>query len=434
MSRKIAVIGGGLAGSEIAWQLHRAGVEVTIYEMKPEQYSPAHSNPKLAELVCSNSFRSDALHSGPGLLKSEMRSLESLIMAVAEKVRVPAGKALAVDRDKFAATVTDFLDQCPRVNIVRQEISSLSDSVLTAYSQVIIAAGPLASPDLTASLLQKTKEEGLAFYDAIAPIVSADSINWDRVFWGSRYDSESRDYLNCPLNKEEYLALRQGMLTGERVVSKAFEAQGHFEGCLPVEIMAERGEMTLAFGPLKPVGLTDPRTGERPFAVVQLRAENREKTMFNLVGFQTKLTYAEQKRVFRCIPGLEQADFLRLGSIHRNTFVNAPRVLHPNLELKEAHGVYLAGQLTGVEGYIESAACGLWLGLHLGQNVPLPPEETALGGLLNHLRQPQENFQPMNINFGLLPPLKHRLKKTKRKEAYALRAQGAFAEWVATLE
>jgi methylenetetrahydrofolate--tRNA-(uracil-5-)-methyltransferase len=432
MRRKIAVIGGGLAGSEVAWQLHRAGLDVTIYEMKPERYSPAHANPQLAELVCSNSFRSDVLHSGPGLLKSEMRTLESLIMAVAEKVRVPAGKALAVDREKFAAMVTDCLDQALGIDIVRREIASLSDPVLTAYSEVVIAAGPLASPDLTSSLLHKTSQEGLSFYDAIAPIVSADSINWDRVFWGSRYDPESTDYLNCPLDKEEYLALRQGLLTGERVGSKDFEGQVHFEGCLPVETMAERGEMTLAFGPLKPVGLTDPKTGERPFAVVQLRAENTEKTMFNLVGFQTKLTYTDQNRVFRCIPGLEQAEFLRLGSIHRNTFVNAPKVLQPNLELKKAQGVFLAGQLTGVEGYIESAACGLWLGLHLGRNVSLPPEETALGGLLNHLRQSQENFQPMNVNFGLLPPLKQRMKKAKRKEAYTQRAQRALAEWLAT--
>ncbi|MDZ7761993.1 MAG: methylenetetrahydrofolate--tRNA-(uracil(54)-C(5))-methyltransferase (FADH(2)-oxidizing) TrmFO [Desulfovermiculus sp.] len=430
MKPKVALIGGGLAGCEAAWQLHRAGVNVAVYEMKPQRYSPAHSNPNLAELVCSNSFRSDVLCSAPGLLKSEMRRLDSLIMAAAEKARVPAGKALAVDRAEFAASITDQLDQARDVDLIRREIASLSDPVLSAYSRVIVAAGPLASPELTSSLLQWTKEQGLSFYDAIAPIVSADSINWDRVFWGSRYDPESRDYLNCPLNEEEYHALRHGLLTGERVLSKDFENQVHFEGCLPVETMAERGEMTLAFGPLKPVGLTDPRTGERPFAVVQLRAENKEKTMFNLVGFQTKLTYAEQKRFFRLIPGLEQAEFLRLGSIHRNTFVHAPRVLTPNLELKKAPGVFLAGQITGVEGYIESAACGLWLGLHLGQNVPLPPEETALGGLLNHLRKPEDNFQPMNVNFGLLPPLKGRMKKAKRKEAYVHRAQAAFEEWM----
>nr|WP_027369276.1 methylenetetrahydrofolate--tRNA-(uracil(54)-C(5))-methyltransferase (FADH(2)-oxidizing) TrmFO [Desulfovermiculus halophilus] len=434
MHRKIAVVGGGLAGCEIAWQLHRAGLEVTVYEMKPGQFSPAHSSPDLAELVCSNSFRSDVLTSGPGLLKSEMRSLGSLVMAGAEQARVPAGKALAVDRERFAAAVTGSLEHASGVTIVRREILSLSDPELTGYSAVVIAAGPLASSGLTSSLVQWTREDGLSFYDAIAPIVSADSINWDRVFWGSRYDPESTDYLNCPLNEEEYHALRQGLLTGERVGSKDFEAQTHFEGCLPVETMAERGEMTLAFGPMKPVGLIDPRTGERPFAVVQLRTENMEKSMFNLVGFQTKLTYAEQKRVFRLIPGLERAEFLRLGSIHRNTFVNAPRVLTPDLELREAPGVFLAGQITGVEGYIESAACGLWLGMHLGRGAALPPEETALGGLLNHLRQPRDDFQPMNINFGLLPPLKQRMKKAKRKEAHVRRAQTALEEWMAGLE
>ncbi len=433
MSEKIAIIGGGLAGCEAAWQLHRAGLAVTVYEMKPHRYSPAHTNPDLAELVCSNSFRSDALQSGPGLLKSEMRSLDSLVMSAAEKARVPAGKALAVDREEFAASITDRLHTARDVDIRRREVASLSDPELTAYSKVIVAAGPLASPDLTASLLQRTKEEGLSFYDAIAPIVSADSINWDRVFWGSRYDPESRDYVNCPMDEQTYHALRQELLTGERVVSKDFEAQVHFEGCLPVETMAERGEMTLAFGPLKPVGLVDPRTGERPFAVLQLRAENKEKTMFNMVGFQTKLTHAEQARVFRRIPGLEEAEFLRLGSIHRNTFVHAPRVLTPTLEVKQAPNVFLAGQITGVEGYIESAACGLWLGLHLGRRVSVPPEETALGGLLNHLRRPQDNFQPMNVNFGLLPPLEKRMKKAKRKEAYAQRAQAALQEWLDTI-
>ena len=433
MQPKIALIGGGLAGCEAAWQLHRAGAAVTVYEMKPQRYSPAHSNPNLAELVCSNSFRSDDLNSAPGLLKAEMRRLGSLIMAEADKARVPAGKALAVDREEFAASITDHLHQARDVHLVRREIGSLSDPALTPYSRVIVAAGPLASPDLTASLLHRTKEQGLFFYDAIAPIVSADSINWERVFWGSRYDPESRDYLNCPLNEDEYHALRQGLLSGERVLGKDFEQQVHFEGCLPVETMAERGEMTLAFGPLKPVGLTDPRTGERPFAVVQLRAENREKTMFNLVGFQTKLTYSDQKRVLRLIPGLEQADFLRLGSIHRNTFVHAPRVLTSDLQLKEAPGIFLAGQITGVEGYIESAACGLWLGLHLGRKVSLPPRETALGGLLNHLREPQDTFQPMNVNFGLLPALNRRMKKAKRKEAYVNRAQAALEEWLSGL-
>jgi len=434
LQQKVAVIGGGLAGSEVTWKLAQNGIGVTVFEMKPAKFSPAHNDDKLGELVCSNSFRSDMLFSGVGLLKQEMRKAKSLVMQAAEETRVPAGKALAVDRERFAEYVTRALQELPEVEIVRQEISGIDDPVLNDYSSVVIATGPLCSDSLTDSILNVIGNQELYFYDAIAPIVSADSIDWDKVFFASRYDPESSDYLNCPLNEEEYYRLRQALLTGERVNPESFESEKHFEGCLPVETLAERGEMTLAFGPLKPVGLEDPGTGETPFAVVQLRAENLEKTMFNLVGFQTKLTYRAQKEAFTLIPGLENANFLRLGSIHRNTYINSPQALTPYLEIKNRPGIYLAGQITGVEGYVESAACGLWLGLYLAGKykdvqVDLPPEDTALGGLLKHLRTPAKDFQPMNVNFGLLPPLNQKAKKRRRKELYVQRAEQSWQQW-----
>jgi len=435
MTEHVAIIGGGLAGCEAAWQLARQGVRATILEMKPHSYSPAHSDTRLAELVCSNSFRSEEPTSGVGLLKEEMRGADSLILEAAYACRVPAGKALAVDREEFAAYVTRRLEETPGVEILRRRIDSMQDPALTGYTRLVIAAGPLAGQSLTRSLLDSIGQQDLYFYDAIAPIVSAESINWNRVFWGSRYDPESTDYLNCPMNEEEYHQLRNALLSGEKVEPKRFESEVHFEGCLPVETMASRGEMTLAFGPLKPVGLVDPRTGETPFAVVQLRRENRPGTMFNLVGFQTKLTYPEQRRILRLIPGLEQAEFVRLGSIHRNTFVNSPAVLSPHLELRSRPDVFLAGQITGVEGYVESAACGQWTGMHLagrtmGRNLELPPAETALGGLLRHLQTEAKVFQPMNVNFGLLPPLGVKAKKRRRKELYAERASRAWREWL----
>lgn len=434
MQGKTAIIGGGLAGSEAARQLARFDARVTLFEMKPKRFSPAHTNPDLGELVCSNSFRSDDPLSAVGLLKEEMRSLGSLVLEAAGETRVPAGKALAVDRERFAGLVSERLRQTQHVEIVRQEILGLDDPALTPFDQVIVAAGPLAGASLSKSLLEKIGEAELSFYDAIAPIVSGDSIDPGKVFWASRYDPENRDYLNCPFDREEYEQLRQALLQGEQVRARSFESQTHFEGCLPVEVLAERGEMTLAFGPMKPVGLIDPRTGKRPFAVVQLRPENQEKTMFNLVGFQTRLSHAAQQKIFRLIPGLEQAHFERLGSIHRNTFVNAPRVLGPDLELKACPKVYLAGQITGVEGYVESAACGLWLGLYLAGKsrdrvVDLPPKETALGGLLYHLQAETKNFQPMNVNFGLCPPLEVRAKKSRRKELYVQRAREAWQRW-----
>lgn len=431
---RVVVIGAGLAGCECAWKLAQAGVNVTLYEMKPHKYSEAHTEEGLAELICSNSFRSNELTTGIGLLKKEMAALGSLIMEAALACEVPAGKALAVDRTRFSEYVTSKIEGHERIELERRKIDSLDDPELQSADAVVIAAGPLASSGLTESLMEVIGENRLYFYDAIAPIVSRDSVDMDKAFWGSRYRPEDDDYLNCPMNEEEYRAFVKALLEGEKVVPREFEKEIHFEGCLPVEAMAERGEMTLAFGPLKPVGLEDPKTGEQAFAVVQLRAENTDKTAFNLVGFQTKLKYSEQKRIFCMIPGLENVEFLRLGSIHRNTYVNAPKVLE-NLELKARPGVYLAGQITGVEGYLESAACGQWLGIMLaarlaGTSISEPPAETALGSLLNHLRTEAKKFQPSNANFGLMPGLKKRMPKKMRKEAYGKRAQDVFSKWL----
>jgi len=425
---RVAIIGGGLAGCEAALQLARQGVEATIFEMKPHKFSPAHENPSLGELVCSNSFRSMETTAGVGLLQQEMSRLGSLVMEAALRHRVPAGKALAVDREKFAAHLTRTIEGHELVRVVRQEIQDLDDPVLKEFGAVIIAAGPLISDPLAQSLFRIIGKEDLYFYDAIAPIVSSDSIDYSKVFWGSRYRPEDDDYLNCPMNRDEYYRFYHELVRAEKVPARDFEEEKHFQGCMPIEAMAEKGELTMAYGPLKPVGLVDPKTGEQPFAVVQLRAENLEKTAFNLVGFQTRLKYGEQKRVFRLIPGLENAEFLRLGSMHRNTFVNAPQVLSENLELRARPGVYLAGQISGVEGYLESAACGLWLGLRLGLEAkgikpPRPPGDTALGALMNHLQSDAGHFQPSNIHFGLFPPLEIRAKKHRRKELQAQRAR-----------
>ncbi|MFP4084166.1 MAG: methylenetetrahydrofolate--tRNA-(uracil(54)-C(5))-methyltransferase (FADH(2)-oxidizing) TrmFO [Desulfonatronovibrio sp.] len=432
--KNIAIIGGGLAGCEAAWQLARNNVRSTIFEMKPRKYSPAHESPVLGELVCSNSFRSRELSTGIGILQREMVQLESLVMRAALKTRVPAGKALAVDRTRFAAYLDDALENSPLIKVKRREIADLDDPELSGFDAVIVAAGPLMSTPLAENLSLIIGEQSLYFYDAIAPIVSADSIDMDKVFWGSRYSPGDGDYLNCPMNREEYFNFYQELIRAETVPAREFEKEVHFEGCMPIEAMASRGEMTMAYGPLKPVGLINPRTGKESFAVVQLRAENLEKSAFNLVGFQTRLKYPEQKRVFSLIPGLEQADFLRLGSMHRNTYVNAPLVLNRNLELKSRPGVFLAGQITGVEGYLESAAMGLWLGMSLGRQVPgdkypLPPGDTALGALLNHLQRQDKNFQPSNVNFGLFPPLNVRAKKARRRELHGERAVESFARW-----
>ena len=433
---KVIIVGGGLAGCDAAWQLAQAGNEVTLYEMKPEKRSEAHNEDGLAELVCSNSFRATGPKAAVGLLKEEMVALGSLIMEAAFATEVPAGGALAVDRTLFSEYISDKIENHQNITLIHQEITSLDADELAGADAVIISAGPLASAELTESLIKTVGDERLYFYDAIAPIISRDSVNFDKAFWGSRWKPEDDDYLNCPMDEDEYKAFIAALIEGEKVKPREFEKEIHFEACLPVEAMAERGEMTLAFGPLKPVGFVDPKTGERPFAIVQLRTENKEKTAFNLVGFQTKLKFPEQKRVFRMIPGLEEAEFLRLGSIHRNTYVNAPDVLDADLQLKARPGYYLAGQITGVEGYLESAACGLWLGLSMakrfsGESLPKPSTKTALGALLSHLEnQPDKKFQPSNVNFGLMPALEKRMKKKFRKEAYGLRAQEAFAEWL----
>lgn len=378
-TQRIALVGAGLAGCECALQLARRGFAVTLFEQKPEAYSPAHSMPQLAELVCSNSLRSDELASGVGLIKQELRELGSALMAVADATRVPAGKALAVDRELFAGKVTELVEAEPNITLVRKAIADLDDPALEGFERVVISAGPLASESLSASIARAVGAEHLYFYDAIAPIVAADSIDMGIAFWGSRYGEPGEgDYLNCPMNEDEYKAFYQGLLDGEKVASREFEQEKHFEGCMPVEALAARGEKTLAFGPLKPVGFTDPRTGRRPFALLQLRPENGNKTMFNLVGCQTKLTYPAQAVCFRKVPGLEHAEFVRFGSMHRNTYVNAPVSLNEELALKSRPNVHLAGQITGVEGYVESIACGLWVGQMLaaklaGRSLPKPP-------------------------------------------------------------
>ena len=423
---RVKIIGAGLAGCEAAWQLAESGVGVELFEMKPHAFSPAHKSPLLAELVCSNSFRSTETETGIGLLKREMEDLGSLVMRVARQCAVPAGKALAVDREIFSREMTRLLTEHPRIDLVRREILRLGD-VDDGSCPIIVAAGPLAGESLASDLGGIIGQEALAFYDAIAPIVATDSVDMNVAFWASRHAPEEKDYLNCPMTEEEYLRFVRELLGGEKVALREFEQEVHFEGCLPIEVMAGRGEMTLAFGPLKPVGLVDPRTGRQPFAVVQLRTENLDRTAMNMVGFQTKLTYPEQRRIFALIPGLAQAEFLRLGSIHRNTYVHAPVVLTSHLELLARPGTYLAGQLSGVEGYLESAATGLWLGLFLAGKVDLPPVETALGALLGHLRTPAKNFQPSNAHFGLMPALNRKAPKKKRKELYAARAKESWA-------
>ncbi|WP_163338340.1 methylenetetrahydrofolate--tRNA-(uracil(54)-C(5))-methyltransferase (FADH(2)-oxidizing) TrmFO [Desulfopila sp. IMCC35008] len=420
----ITIIGGGLAGCEAAWQALRKGCKVVLYDMKPVSFSPAHNSENLAELVCSNSFRSDDAESAVGLLKEEMRRCDSLIMNVAEKCKVPAGKALAVDRELFAREITSILHDHPDIEIVREEISTIPEP---GKDPIILATGPLTSEKLTDSLIKLTGRERLAFYDAIAPIVDVESLNMDVVYSKSRYDDGPGDYLNCPFDKEKYLAFINELEKAEYVPLKDFEKPKYFEGCLPIEVINSRGEDTLRFGPMKPVGLPDPRTGKDPYAVVQLRQENKEKLTYNMVGFQTKLTYKEQQRIFRMIPGMENAVFVRYGSIHRNTFICSPELLLPTLEFRKRNDLILAGQLSGVEGYVESAAMGLLAGINSvrkinGLPATVPPAETALGALVRHLTESDPaRFQPSNVNFGLFPPwekkVPKRLRGQKRKEA-----------------
>jgi methylenetetrahydrofolate--tRNA-(uracil-5-)-methyltransferase len=426
----VTIIGGGLAGSEAAWQAARRGVRVRLFEMRPAKFSPAHHSPDLGELVCSNSLRAESPESAVGLLKEEMRRLDSLIMAAAAATRVPAGKALAVDRGAFAAHITQALESEPLVEILREEVEDFPPDQTT-----IIATGPLTSEPLAAALGTLTGQEHLHFYDAIAPIVAAASLDMNQVFRASRYGA-GEDYLNCPFSEAEYAAFYEALTSAEQVPLRKFEKPRYFEGCLPVEIMAARGYQTLLFGPLKPVGLIDPHTGRQPFAVAQLRAENRQGTLYNLVGFQTKLKYGAQERVFRLIPGLEHAEFVRLGSIHRNTFIHSPGLLSSYLNFTEHPQIFLAGQISGVEGYVESAAMGLLAGINAARQAQAralvtPPRETALGALIHHLTNTAtKDFQPMNINFGLFPPLERRIPKKLRGAAYAERALEALKKWM----
>lgn len=434
---EVTVVGGGLAGCEASWQLASRGVPVALYEQKPLRRTPAQNSDSLAELVCSNSLRGAALMNAVGLLKEELRRAGSLILRAAEATKVPAGGALAVDRERFSATVTRAIEAHPLIRRVDGEVTEVPSK-----RPVVLATGPLTSDSLARSLAALVGAEQLAYYDAIAPIVSAESIDYDKVFRQSRYDRGGDDaYLNCPMDRAEYYAFIEAVRAAEKVAPRAFEDARYFEGCLPIEVMAARGEETLAHGPMKPVGLTDPRTGRRPYAVVQLRQEDHAGTAFNLVGFQTRMTWTAQGVVLRMIPGLENAEFLRFGSVHRNTFVNSPVLLDDTLSLRAAPGVYLAGQITGVEGYVESAACGLIVGISLARELlglerRTSPSVSALGGLYGYLRQEREDYQPSNVNWAMVPPLEgdaKTLKKLGKKERYermAARALTAVDSWV----
>lgn len=448
--RPVHVVGGGLAGSEAAWQLACAGIPVVLHEMRPERRTEAHQTDRMAELVCSNSFRSDdAMNNAVGLLHEEMRRCGSLILAAADAHKLPAGGALAVDRDGFAEEVTGRLHAEPLIRLERGEVAGLPPA---DWDQVILATGPLTSPALAEAIRMLTGEDSLAFFDAIAPIVHRESIDFSRAWFQSRYDKkgpgdtgmggDGADYINCPLDAGQYEAFIDALLTGDKTEFKEWEASTpYFDGCLPIEVMAARGRETLRFGPMKPVGLTDPATGRRPHAVVQLRQDNALGTLFNIVGFQTKLKYAEQVRVFRMIPGLEQAEFARLGGLHRNTFLNSPRLLDRHLCLKAQPRLRFAGQITGVEGYVESAGIGLLAGRflaaeRLGRALAPPPPTTALGALLAHITggADDRHFQPMNINFGLFPPMPEqpggRKGRQARKPALATRALADLAVWL----
>ena len=437
--KRATVIGGGLAGSEAAWQLAQAGISVTLHEMRPVRKTDVHQTQGLAELVCSNSFRSDdKTANAVGVLHEEMRMMNSVIMTQADIHAVPAGGALAVDRDHFSAGVEQALEAHPLVTITRDEVTSLPSA---EDGPTIIASGPLTSDSLAQSILAETKEDDLAFFDAIAPIVHFDSINMDIAWFQSRYDKGTgKDYINCPMTEEQYNAFITALCEGDKMSFKEFEENTpYFDGCMPIEIMAERGPQTLRWGPMKPVGLTNQHDMSRPHAVVQLRQDNQLATLFNMVGFQTKLKYGEQIRVFRMIPGLENAEFARLGGLHRNTFINSPRLLDAQLRLKTQSHIRFAGQITGVEGYVESAATGGLAGRMLaaellGQEWVAPPETTAHGALLSHITggAVAETFQPMNVNFGLFPPMEtnKKLRGRDRKNAYAARALQDTENWL----
>ena len=420
MMPPVTVIGAGLAGCEAAWQLAQRGIPVTLYEMKPKKMTPAHHSPNFGELVCSNSLRSDQLENAVGLLKEELRQLGSLILSCADETRVAAGGALAVDRDGFSKAVTDKIRSHPHITVVEEERTEIPEE-----GEIIIASGPLTSDALAEAIAAKLPEQKgyLHFFDAAAPLVSFESVNMDRAYLASRYDKGTPDYINCPMTQEEYLAFWTALVAAEEAEIHGFEDASVFEGCMPVEVMARRGQQTLCFGPLKPKGLPDPKTGKDPFAVVQLRADNQDKTIYNLVGFQTHLKFPEQKRVFSMIPGLESAEFLRYGVMHRNTYLNSPKLLDRYYRVKAEPRLSFAGQITGVEGYVESTASGFLAAVELANRLagkaPVDfPQETAIGALALYIsNQSVENFQPMNVNFGIIPPLGERIKGKRNKNA-----------------
>jgi methylenetetrahydrofolate--tRNA-(uracil-5-)-methyltransferase len=424
MSQPIVIIGGGLAGSEAAWQIARQGEKVRLYEMRPMRQTPAHQTAQLAEIVCSNSFKSDQPYNASWLLKEELRRLGSVLIRIAEAARVPAGSALAVDREKFAALVTETISNEPNIELIREEVPQIP-----AEGVVVIASGPLTSESLSESIREFCGSENLFFYDAISPIVDADTIDRSKVYRASRYGKAADDYLNCPMIRDEYNAFYEALITAESVAIHDFEEAHYFESCLPIEELARRGRDTLRFGPMRPVGLDDPKTGRAPYAVVQLRQEDLMQSSYNIVGFQNHLKFVEQKRIFRMIPGLENAEFLRLGQIHRNTYIDAPRALLPTLAARRDPRVFFAGQLAGTEGYIENVASGLIAGINAvrtlrGEESLVLPPETAIGALCRYVSTPQKHFAPMNINFGLLPPIDvpRRAAKTEKQRLLCERA------------
>ena len=431
MNDFLTIIGAGLAGSEAAWQAAERGIPVTLYEMRSITSTAAHKTDSCAELVCSNSLGNNLPHSAPYILKEELRNLNSLVISAGDSHSVPAGSALAVDRDLFAKEITKRISNHPLITLKRQEIIQIPEK-----GPVIIATGPLTSPKLSLEISRLIGQEYLYFYDALSPIIDANSINYDIAFFASRYGKGGADYLNCPMDERQYYEFIRELNNAKKVPMASFEKPVYFEGCMPIEVLAERGPKTLAFGPLKPIGLADPRTGRTAFAVVQLRKENKESSAFNLVGFQTKLTYPEQKRIVRMIPGLEKADFFRMGAIHRNTFINTPELLNNELELKSRPETYFAGQITGVEGYVESASMGLLASLSAVAKITqsdykAPPKGTALGALINYLTtSSKKNFQPMNINFGLFWTQEMKIKnKQERNQKIALNALDQIKSW-----
>ena len=427
MTDTVKIIGAGLAGCEAALQLADRGISVKLYEMKPKKYSPAHKSENFAELVCSNSLKADRVENACRLLKEEMRHFNSIMMQAADISRVPAGGALAVDRDKFSEFITNKIKSHPDIEVITDEVTEINTDEYT-----IIATGPLTSDGLSKSIIELTGDRGLSFYDAAAPIVTAESIDFDKVFKAARYDKGTADYINCPMTEEEYKDFYEALISAETAELKGFEDSKVFEGCMPVEVMAKRGYQTLTFGPLKPVGLTNPKTGkDDAYAVVQLRQDNSEGTLYNLVGFQTNLRWGEQKRVFSMIPGLENADFVRYGVMHRNTFINSPKLLDTYYRMKDYSKIYFAGQITGVEGYVESASSGIMAGYNLACELLGKPmadldTKTVTGALAMYISTPNENFQPMNANFGIVSGLNERIRK--KQERYAKIAERALAE------